>query len=592
MLNVKGGLFRKRTGWIALLITGCFLGLGARLVYLQAYTHEFWLTESQNQTRQLQVLQAKRGDILDRSGKLLAGTRTWYELGVDPEVLKTDVSGNLPKLARLLGISRKDLDEMVRPGIFRNNDGKERAIRWRKLTETEDREWVEAVQALRIKGIYANRSFRRIYPHGGLAAQTIGFINKELDPVTGIEATMNDFLQGAPGWRKTEKDARRREMAQFREREFPARDGANVVLSLQLEIQSVVERVLAEAAEKYTPETAVVLVSDPFSGDLLAVSSYPGFDLNDFGQSSPGEQKNRAFTDAYEPGSTFKVFAIARAMEDGLIEEGTLFDCDLPVWTYQGKPIRLPADHKPMGTLDLREVLIKSSNRASAQVGFMLGGDGLEQLSRDFGFFSLSGLPVTGEIDGLEPQRQGVRWNGYTVSRWPIGHGLSITAFQVHRAMGVIASGGVLVEPRLVLGTKDREGRFLPFPGERNHKRVISRETAARVTAILERVTAPGGTAPKADIPGYRVAGKTGTTRKLENGQYSNRRHIASFSGFFPAEDPRVLITVVVNEPKANYPGYGGLVAGPIFKEIGSELIPLLGVPLPQPTPVLVESNR
>lgn len=554
---------------LLLLVTAIVAGFGGvlvRLVYLHIFDREE-LQAHVEDMRQLTVSESgRRGDILDSRGNRLATTRPRVRLGVDPQVFDPTRSDALRQLASELGLNGP---ETVRKVLALQADP-DRKARWMKLAEI-DPETYELVRQRGIEGVYGNIYYERFYPAGSYAAQVIGFVNREGDPVMGVERFLDFYLQGQSGWRETEADVHRREMAQFRTREVEARRGFDVELTIDFVVQSYVEEALREIAEKYQPAGASIIVSDPRTGDILALGNYPTLDLNEFWKYEIGAQRNRAVSDLLEPGSTFKIVPVAAALEERLVNPRTIVDCSQPEAQYHGRTLRLPSDSHELGKIPVLDVVAKSSNRGAAQLGLLLGEDRLYDYSARFGFGESTQWSLVGESTGtLHPVKD---WDGLTITRLPAGYAVSATPMQVHLAMSSVANGGHLLAPRLVRRVLDERGRtVVEFPRQMR-RQVISERNARMLAAMLTRVATSDGTARRAAIPGFQVAGKTGTSRKIIDGHYSTQHHFASFSGFFPAQAPEVAITVVVDDAQLPGVAYGGVVAAPIFREIGEKLI-------------------
>lgn len=552
---------------VVLVASAILLGFGAvqaRLFFLHVEGSDE-LRAFARESRQLTVAESgRRGDILDSRGNVLATARPRVQLGVDPQVFQADSAGDLRQLAAELGLDpQQTVDRVLRaaePGS---------RSRWIKLAET-DPETYAAIMKRGIAGLYGNIHYERFYPAGSYAAHVIGFVNDN-GPVMGVERFLDFYLSGQSGWRETEADSRRREMAQFRVREVEARRGYDVELTIDMVVQSYVEDALASIAEKYDPAGASIIVSDPMTGDILALGNYPNFDLNHYGRSALAAQRNRAISDLLEPGSTFKIVPVAAALEEELVDPGTIIDCSDAVVEYRGRRLRLPSDSSHLGAIPLMDVVAKSSNRGVAKLGLMLGEERLYDYSRRFGFGQSLDWGLVGEASGtLHPVEA---WDGLTITRLPAGYAVNATPMQVHQAMASVANGGHLLQPRVVRRVLDERGRtVVDFP-RRERSRVISEESAQTLAAMLTRVVSRQGTARRAEIPGFAVAGKTGTARKIIDGRYSHRDHFSSFSGFFPADAPEIAITVVVDDAQLNGVAYGGLVAAPVFREIGEKLI-------------------
>ncbi|HLP08430.1 MAG TPA: penicillin-binding protein 2 [Opitutaceae bacterium] len=583
----KGFASNARLLVLSLGVFACFAGLGTRLVWLHWLERESYTAFLAKARKQTDIELPRRGDILDVRGNRLAASRNLIELGADPQDLRIEDERKWPELARLLGMPLTQLEPLLRhrfaapaeaevEGVDAAAQG--RPVRWVRLSEEVEESAYTQVQALAIKGIYGIRHYRRVYPGGQLASHLLGYINKEQTPVTGVERHLDFYLRGQAGWRESERDGHRRELAQFRSREIPATDGYDVVLTLDMFVQHIVEEELETVAKKFQPESATIIVGDPNTGAILALANWPTFDLNRFNTAPLANQRNIAITDVYEPGSTFKIVASSGALNDHLVTPATVFDCSLTSVVYGGKPRSLPRDTHSYGDLSVAEIVGKSSNRGAAHLGIILGAERLYEYARAYGYGEATGYPLGGEVAGvLHPV---ARWDGLTITRLPMGHSISATPLQVHCAMGAIASGGVLMRPWLIREIRDNLGRTVATYEPMPRRRVVSRETAETMARLLVEAASAEGTGKAAAIDGYQVAGKTGTTQKLIDGRYSTSHHIGSFVGFFPANRPQVQITVVVNDARVltGGPAYGGTVAAPSFKRIGEQLIPYLGI--------------
>jgi cell division protein FtsI/penicillin-binding protein 2 len=591
----KGFASNYRIVVLAVGIFLCFGGVGVRLLFLHVIDRDQLVRYIDKARRQVTEEKARRGDILDARGNVLATSHTLVVVGVDPQILRTEDEAKWPELASLLDLPlaelKKTFSAKTRPTQADDDTSSEDTdIRWAKLSEDVTEKTYEKITALGIKGVYGERTYRRAYPHNQLAAHIIGYVNKEGDPAVGIERYADFYLRGQDGWRESEKDGRQREMAQFRTREVPATDGYSVVLSIDSAIQHIVECELDEIAKKYSPEKATIIVSDPRTGFILALANYPTFNLNEFNKASLASQRNIAVADMYEPGSTFKIVASSGALNEGLVSpESPRFDCSIDKIDYKGKTRGLPReDHHFTAPLNTAEIIGKSSNRGAAQLAMLLGDERFYNYARAYGFGQLTGFPVGAEIDGqMAPP---AKWDGLTITRMPMGQSIAATPIQMHMAMGVIASGGLLMRPQIIREVRDAKGeRVYRFDGV-SRSRAITERTAETMAFLLTRVASTEGTAPEAAIPNFQVAGKTGTTQKLvpitdAKGhtvlRYSEKEHVASFVGFFPASRPQIAISVIVDGADARAPGgiaYGGKVAAPSFKRIGEQLIQYLDI--------------
>lgn len=564
-----------------LIVTGiglCFTLLLGRLVQLHVIKGPQYERIVERNRERFVVLHARRGAIVDSRGILLATTNSAYELGVDPQSVRPEDEAKIPELAKLINAPEAQIREAFRRRLraVQGPEGEELVnVQWQRLAESIDEDAYRAVQALGIRGVYGTRKFERVYPSGSLGAHILGFVNKEGVAASGVERFANFYLSGQDGWRQMERDGRRRELAQFRIRDVEPRSGLNVQLSLDSVIQHMVEEELAAIQEKFAPEGATIIVSDVQTGRILALGSSPTFDPNRFWDFPIAVLRNRAITDVYEPGSTFKIVPTAGALDEGVVTVSTTFDCSVATAEYNGRVVRLPKDDHPMAVLTVAEILEKSSNRGAAHLGIALGANRLYDTARSFGFGQRTGFALDVESAGILHAVN--RWDGLTISRLPMGHAISATPLQVHYATSVIANGGVLMKPTIVERVFDENGEtILTFEPE-SRQRVISQKVAAQINTMLQGVVSDSGTARRAMIKGYSVAGKTGTSQKIIDGRYSNRHHIGSFSGYFPANRPRLVITVVVDNPKVR--GYGGVVAAPSFANLANQCIRYLGIP-------------
>ena len=524
------------------------------------------------------VVEARRGNIVDARGNLLATTRSARTLGLDPQMVDEADGEKWPELARLAGIPVEAIEAAVANKVQSGErHGKEvRLVRWVKLAEGIPEPTYDAIRALKIKGVYGNREYSRIYPSGMLAAHVLGYVNKEETPVTGVERVFDYYLRGQNGWRETERDGRRKELARFREREVDPTDGLNLELTLDQTVQHVIEQEAERLARDFDPASVSIIVSEPSSGAILGMVNYPSFDPNHFWDYPVQTHRNRALTDVFEPGSTFKIVPASAALNEGIVAPSDMFETGVERVSYRGRSVRLPGDHHTYPRLSVHDIVVKSSNRGAAFLGLMLGENRLHDYAASFGFGQKTGLDLGGEVNGILHDVSD--WDGLTITRLPMGHAISATPMQVHSAMSVIANRGVLMEPMVAKRVFDEEGRDVVRFNPCAKRRVISAEVAKTVAGMLVDVVGEDGTASHAAIDNYEVAGKTGTTQKIIDGQYSRSHHVASFTGFFPASNPSLVITVVVDDPKLNGVGYGGRVSAPAFRNIAQELIAYLGI--------------
>jgi len=596
------GYANNRLTLLAVGVLACFLAVGVRLVFLHVVDREELLGYVDRARRQIVVEHARRGTILDSRGSLLATSRSEITLAVDPwslvEYLELDRNearreakareqqAKRAQLAAILGMSVADIEKafqpvmkQVRPSLDQKDGTADGLVkdRWTKLREGLDEPTFDRIAALNVRGLTHERIYRRTYPSGGLAANLIGYLNKEGTAVTGAERHFELYLKGEDGWIESEKDGARRELAQFRSREVPARDGHDVVLTIDSVVQHILEEELRSIAGKFNPHFATIIASEPRTGRILGMASYPSFDLNNYSKAPLDAQRNYAVTDIIEPGSTFKIVAAGAALDQGLVSPASAFDCGITSINFQGRDLKLPKEDHPFGTLTVAEIVSHSSNRGAAQLAMLMGAQKFYDYAKLYGFGSTTGFQLGGEVRGiLEPPS---RWDGLTITRMPMGHAVAATPLQIHMAMSAIANGGALLRPQVIQEIRDADGRVVRRFDPEKRAQVIKPSTAALMARLLHGVVGPEGTADGFDIPGFEIAAKTGTTQKIIDGKYSSTHYVGSFIGFFPASRPEIVLSVIVDDAQVpDGKNYGRAVAAPSFKHVAEQLIQYLDI--------------
>ena len=492
---------------------------------------------------------ARRGTVTDRQGVELAVSEDAVTVFANPFLLKRPdlVAQRLaPALGRPVASVARSLADRRKGFVYLG----------RKL----DPKVGERVERLGIEGVGTVVEPRRRYPQGEVAAQLLGSVGTDNYGLSGLEQAHERLLHGRDGRRRLVKDARGKPISIVEQRR--AVPGDDLRLTLDAAIQERTEAVLAEVAGRYRPKGATALVLDPRTGELLALANWPSFDANQAGEAPSWARQNRAVAASYEPGSTFKALTLAGALEEGLVEPDTPFA--LPP-TIQVADRTIKESHA-RGAVELTaaEILAQSSNVGAVTIGLKLGARRFDAWVRRFGFGRGTDVDLPGEGTGIVPDPRD--YSGSSMGNLPIGQGLAVTPSQIASAYAAIANGGVVRRPHVVAGTA--------APA----RRVVSGRTAKRVSRMLEGVLGPGGTAQEASVPGYRLAGKTGTAQKPDGfGGYSKTAYVASFIGYAPARNPRLLVAVAVDEPHGEI--YGGEVAAPAFERIVSFALPYLRIP-------------
>jgi cell division protein FtsI (penicillin-binding protein 3) len=345
----------------------------------------------------------------------------------------------------------------------------------------------------------------------------------------------------------------------------------NVVLTLDAAIQHIVETALADALQKHTPLSITAVVMRPRTGEILAMATLPNFDPNNPGDSPADARRNRLISDLMEPGSTFKIVVVSGALNEGAVHLADTFDCERGHFAFAGRVLH---DHEPFGVLTVESIITKSSNIGAAKIGIRLGENRLYDYARDFGFGQRTGIPLPGEAKGLlYPVK---KWSKVSIAQIPMGQGVAVTRLQMALAMSALANDGWLMRPMLVSRLEDRNGNVVQQYSPERVRQVIGESADKLMVEALKTVVTPDGTAPGAAMKDYTVAGKTGTAQKVENGAYAEHKFTSSFIGFFPADDPQLCISVVMDEPKEGY--YGGQVCGPVFKDIAGRCASYLNI--------------
>ncbi|HEV3470396.1 MAG TPA: penicillin-binding protein [Pyrinomonadaceae bacterium] len=545
---------------VAVFLCAWMLVVGGRLAYLQTSQHEWLAERARRQQVSGATLAPVRGLILDRKGNELARTIDVETFFAVPEEVE-DAGGAAERLAPVLKLDEVALAVRLRQA---KADGRPFLLLARKVSDEQAR----AVAALGLKGVYSMQEPKRRYPNGALAAHVIGFVGMDDEGLAGIEQVYDAALRGEKGSLVVDRDARRRAFESAGE---AATDGRTLVLTIDQNVQYLAERTLLEAVARARARSGAAVVLDPRTGEILALANAPAFDPNEAAEAPPEARRNDALQNIYEPGSTFKIVAYSGALEDGKTKPDERIDCLGGGITVAGRFIR---DHTPYGTLTTTEALAKSSNVAAIKLGMRLGNERMYEYMRLFGFGAKTGVELPGETGGL--LRKVKSWHGSSIGSLSIGQEIGVTPVQMAAAFAAIANDGVRVAPHLVREVRDAEGRATER-AEPESRRVVSAETARAVRGMLEMVTLKG-TAKRAQLDGYTAAGKTGTAQKIDpqTRAYSRTKHVASFVGFAPVENPSVVIAVVIDEPVGAY--HGGDVAAPIFHDIAEQILPYLGV--------------
>jgi cell division protein FtsI (penicillin-binding protein 3) len=538
-----------------------FLAVTVQAFRLQILQHEDMVKRADRQHQRVVPLTPVRGTIMDRNGNNLAVSVEMDSCYAEPRHIQ-DMEGTAAVLAPFLGISKQD--------ILKKLNGNRNFV-WLERRLPPDQ--AVRIKNLKLRGIGFVPETKRFYPNLEVAAHVIGFTGLDPAGLEGVELKYDSVILGNTGYLVTERDALGRDIALKNAVVKNSSPGKNLVLTLDMTIQHIAEKELAKAVIESQGKDGMALVMESDTGRILAMANYPGFNPNAFSHYPQANLRNRIVADSFEPGSTFKIFLLAAALEERVIRPGDVFNCENGSYRIADRTIH---DTHSYARLSVADILKYSSNIGAAKIGARLGDERLFQYLRNFGFGERSGIDLPGESPGnLRDKR---RWYGVDLAAISFGQGVSASAVQIAAAVSAVANGGNLMKPYVVERILDDSGQEIKKIEPQVLRRVISPETASQVTRMMEGVTAEGGTGANAAVEGFRVAGKTGTAQKVDpvTRGYSATKRTASFVGFIPADKPKLTILVVVDEPRTS--PYGGVVAAPAFHEIAQNSLAYLKI--------------
>ncbi len=535
---------------IALL--GClllFVVLLGRAFFLQGMNNDFLQAKGESRFVRVVDMPASRGAVMDRNGKALAISTPVESIWASPSDIDLD-DAQITKLAGALNIDKKFVQERL--------EDKTKNFVW--LRRQLSPEQAARVIALKLPGVFQQREFRRFYPAGDVTAHVIGFTGVDDQGQEGIELSQQSALAGAAGQRRVIKDRKGRIVEDLESLKVP-RDGKPLKISIDERFQYLAHRELKAAVEANRAKGGALVMLDAKTGEVLALVNMPDFNPNNRANFKPAQMRNRSVTDTFEPGSTFKPFAVAAALEAGIVKPSTIIATGKEM-VIGGHTI---TDSHPLPQMTVAEVIQKSSNIGTTKMALQLPAETLWNLYNELGFGSSPRTGFPGEASGrLRPART---WKPIEQATMSYGYGISVSALQLARAYTLFTNDGVLLPITFMKREADVIG-----------KQIISPQSARTMAAMLETVTQAGGTATRGQVPGYRVAGKTGTAKKLVNGQYADSVYLSSFVGYGPASNPRYIISVTIDEPSAGKI-YGGDVSAPVFSNVMTQALRMAGVP-------------
>jgi cell division protein FtsI (penicillin-binding protein 3) len=547
------------------------IGVGFTLFFLAVVGRGFWLqvidsedtvARARRQYKRVIPLTPRRGAIYDRNGAELARSTSVDSIFAEPLRI-TDVDASVRTLARPLNMTSASLRKKLTS---------KRSFVWLQRKVQPDQS--TRIRKLGVEGIAFTKEHQRFYPNGELAAQLLGFTGLDPRGLEGLEKYYDSQMLGQEGFLVAAKDGRRKGLGASNKVVDGGSHGNSLNLTIDRNLQYLAEKELAAGLKEAKARAGTVVVLDPNSGEILAMANQPSYNPNAYGRYPHATRRNRAVCDEFEPGSTLKVFLMAAALNENVVQPNHLVNCEKGSYRVGGMTIH---DHHPHELISVADVLKLSSNIGSAKIGKMLERQRyFDYLSR-FGFGDKTGIDFPGEVAGQ--LRRPELWFEGDLAAVSFGQGMTVTALQLARAVGAIANGGLLMKADLVRQIVDEHGKLVENRSPQTVRRVVSEKVAAQVRSMMEMVTRQGGTGTLAAVPGYRIAGKTGTAQKVDpvTGGYSADKRVASFVGFAPADNPRLVILVVIDEPQTQV--YGGLVAAPVFSKLVSQSLRYLGIP-------------
>ncbi|MEG3765652.1 peptidoglycan D,D-transpeptidase FtsI family protein [Alteromonas sp. 14N.309.X.WAT.G.H12] len=554
--NVTPSLVQWRFVLVIALVVSVFTGLGVRAAYIQVIAPDNLIQQGDSRTMRTRNMPTYRGIITDRNGVELAVSVPVRAIYADPKIIhEQDGLAQQDRWEALADVLGQDV-EKLRSKV---QNPKRRFVYLQRQVSPA---MADYVAKLGIPGIYLRRESRRYYPNGEVTAQLIGITDVDDKGIEGLERLYNDWLTGTPGSRVIRRDAKGRQVEVLKTTD--GEKAGDLTLTIDQRIQALAYREIKEAMLYYKAASASAIVVDVHTGDILAMVNAPSFNPNDRSNVSPHRMRNRVITDAFEPGSSLKPIAVLSALEFGSVKVDDIIDTN-PGWMRLGGS--LVKDHRNLGKLTLEEIIQHSSNMGTSKLALGVPKQFLLDTYYNMGLMSDTGTNLPGESNGLFHERS--RWSDFELATLSFGYGISVTTAQLARMYATIANGGVNMPLNIVKNTDNQA--YQPEP-----QRVVSKASADAVLSMLESVTQRGGTATKAAVPGYRVGGKTGTSRKAIAGGYGDE-YVNIFAGVAPLSDPQIVTVVLINEPSGDL-YYAGDTAAPVFSAITGGALQLLNI--------------
>jgi cell division protein FtsI (penicillin-binding protein 3) len=563
---------RIRTAVLLSVILVIYAGLCARLVQIQVGQHQMWSERSGNQEVTRESIDAQRGPIYDCNWLPMAFCVPRDTIIADLKLLKdkSDRDAAAAKIAPILNMPVSEVEQKLARD--------DRRVVY--LARNVDTDISDKLRALKIKGIGFEDTFRRTYPQNNLACHVIGWAGLD-GGMEGLEMELDPLLKGTPGYLRYYRDAAKRLIALndgsvSPSTGTPPRDGLAICLTIDARVQQTAEEELAKIQEEFQPKAATCVVMDVSTGAVIAMACTPNFDPNSPSRAANENRRNRTITDFYEPGSTFKSFVASVALDRKLWRRNEMIDCENGAWHLGWRTLH---DAHAYGILSFDDVIAKSSNIGAAKIASRMGLNGLWDVVNLFGFGHPTGIKFPGEkAYGVRPRK---KWSNDSMYSVGMGQEICVTPLQLAAAYSAVVNGGILYRPKIVQRITNENGEELYALHPQSVRRVISEQTSAQMRQVLTRVVAPGGTGTRAFCAEWPIGGKTGTAQKVDpvTHKYSNTLYVGSFCGFAPADNPRLVCLITVDEPHKGIGYYGGTVACPGVREVLRKGLTVLNVP-------------
>lgn len=532
-----------------------FAALIIKLISIQILNNEYYSLKAIKQQNKPQIVKAERGIIKDRNGEVLSFTNDNISFYVDTRMMTSEKVDTIIKI--FSKVFRKDKNyykELIENGI--------RNVCLEKKVSMDKALYLKKIV---IDGLFYEEDYTRVYPYGSLASHVIGYVNKELKGIEGIERVYDQNLSGTDGYYVFQRDVKGRIISLDEKNSRAPQPGNNVILTINKSYQKILQEELLKGLQKYEGESAVGIIMNPNTGEILALANLPDFDPANYNVFPDEARRNRAITDTYEPGSTLKAIVLAVLFDQKLVKEDEVINTENGKFIF--KNVRISDTH-PHRSLTVRQILEQSSNVGMSKLSFRISDEVLYKYLRDFGFSNYTSIELPGEADGR--LKKPMNFSAITKAFMSFGYELSVTPIQLITAFSALINGGILYKPYIVKAITDANGKLIEESKPTKIRNIIKKETSDLMRELMVGVV-ENGTGTAAQLDNVLVGGKTGTSQKFENGNYTSSKHNSSFIGFFPADNPQLICMILINSPKVGK--YGGLVAAPIFHDVAKRIL-------------------